>query len=137
MTYSGFDSAGVANGAGIGTLADIVADPNSSHPKFTPGDTRPLLYSPDAFAAPRGLTFGDSGRNSLRNPRRTNFDIALFKHFAVREQTAFEFRAEAFNVFNHTQWNGVNNDEASPGNFLQPSGAHRARTLQLGAKFIF
>jgi len=29
-----------------------------------------LLYNPATFAAPRGLTFGDSGRNSLRNPGR-------------------------------------------------------------------
>jgi hypothetical protein len=63
--------------------------------------------------------------------------MALFKRFKFTEQRAFEFRAEAFNIFNHTQWNGVNNDEATPGNFLQPSGAHRARTLQFGAKLIF
>ncbi len=97
----------------------------------------PFLYNPAAYAAPQGLTFGSSGRNSLRNPRTTNFDMALFKHFKFTETAGFEFRAEAFNVFNHTQWNGVNNDQASPGNFLQPSGAHRARTLQLGAKLIF
>ena len=138
VTYGTFsDNAGVSNGAGLGALADLVGDPNSSHPRFTPGDTRPLLYNPNAFAAPQGLTFGNSGRNFLRIPRRTNFDMALFKHFPVREQAAFEFRAEAFNIFNHTQWSGVNNDQATPGDFLRPSDAHRARTLQLGAKFIF
>ena len=138
VTYGTFsDNAGVSNGAGLGALADLVGDPNSSHPRFTPGDTRPLLYNPNAFAAPQGLTFGNSGRNFLRIPRRTNFDMGPFKHFPVREQAAFEFRAEAFNIFNHTQWSGVNNDQATPGDFLRPSDAHRARTLQLGAKFIF
>jgi hypothetical protein len=63
--------------------------------------------------------------------------MALFKHFKFTETAGFEFRAEAFNVFNHTQWNGVNNDVGSPANFLTPSGAHRARTIQLGAKIIF
>jgi hypothetical protein len=62
--------------------------------------------------------------------------MALFKHFKFTETAGFEFRAEAFNVFNHTQWSGVDNDLVS-GNFLTPSGAHRARTLQLGAKLIF
>lgn len=55
-----------------------------------------------------GTHVGGSGRNRLRNPRTTNFDTALFKHFKFTETAGFEFRAEAFNVFNHTQWNGVN-----------------------------
>ena len=67
----------------------------------------PLLYNPTAYAVPRGLTFGDVGRNSLTNPRRTNFDMALFKHVAFGESRAFEFRAEAYNVFNHTEWGAL------------------------------
>jgi hypothetical protein len=137
VTYSGFsDNAGVSNGSGPGTYADLVGDPNAS-PGPSPGGHGPLLYNPSAFAPPRGLTFGNSGRNSLRNPRTTNFDMALFKHFKINESTGFEFRAEAFNVFNHTQWNGVNSDVASPGDFMRPGGAHRARIMQFGAKFIF
>ena len=34
--------------------------------------------------------------------------MGLFKHFAFSESRAFEFRAEGYNVFNHTQWNGIN-----------------------------
>ena len=68
----------------------------------------PLLFNPAAYSAPQGLSFGTVGRNSLNNPSRTNFDMGLFKHFAFTEARALEFRAEAYNVFNHTQWNGVN-----------------------------
>jgi hypothetical protein len=46
-----------------------------------------LLYNPAAFVAPTGLTFGNAGRNILRNPWRTNFDMALLKHFAVTESS--------------------------------------------------
>ena len=60
-----------------------------------------------AYDQPTGLTFGDSGRDSLNMPRRTNFDTGLFKHFAIGESKAIEFRAEGFNIFNHPQWNGV------------------------------
>ena len=130
------DNAGVSNGAGPGTYADLVGNPDSNIPASDPG-APPFLYNPAAFADPQGLTFGNSGRNSLRNPRNTNFDMALFKHFKITERAALEFRAESFNIFNHTQWSGVNNDQGSPGNFLQPNGAHRARTMQFGAKFIF
>ena len=42
-------------------------------------------------------------------PGRLNFDMGLFKHFKIKESMALEFRAEAFNIFNHPQWTGVNN----------------------------
>jgi len=129
------DNAGVSNGSGPGTYPDLVGNPHSNVPASAAGPG-PLLYNPNAFAAPRGLTFGNAGRNILHIPRRTNFDMSLLKHFKIKETMNLEFRAEAFNIFNHTQWNGVDND-FSGGSFLHPSGAHRARTLQFGLKFLF
>jgi hypothetical protein len=128
---------GVGNGAGTSSFMDIVGNPYNTtglvSDSSIPG---PLLYNPNAYAAPTGLTFGDSGRNSLNNPARTNFDMGLFKQFALTETRRFEFRAEGYNVFNHTQFNGVNNVAPSP-TFLYVSGAHNPRILQLGAKFFF
>jgi hypothetical protein len=97
------------------------------------------------------LSFGDSGRNLLRNPAQLNFDMAVFKHFAISESKAFEFRAEAFNVFNHTEWlpiagqggSAASNGAAAGSNtlgttgFLRAGGAHEARVLQLALKFLF
>ncbi|HLK17638.1 MAG TPA: hypothetical protein VKT81_01745, partial [Bryobacteraceae bacterium] len=147
----GLFNAGVGNGTGAGSYLDIVGNPNAVTQNNAIGVYGPLLYNPAAFAAPEGLTFGTSQRNALRNPQRTNWDMGLFKHFEIRENTAFEFRAEAFNVFNHTQWNGVNsgtscfgdsNNAGDPSclannNFLRPGGAHNPRILQLGLKFLF
>jgi Carboxypeptidase regulatory-like domain/TonB-dependent Receptor Plug Domain len=147
------DNAGVGNGFGSGSYADLIGDPKSQPSgKFVEGVPGPLLFNPGAYAAPRGLTFGNSGRNSLRNPRRTNFNVAMLKHFPVSEAKSFEFRTEAFNVFNHTQWAGINsalNCYAGPtnfagdpsciaaSNFLHPESAHSSRILQFGLKFIF
>ncbi len=147
------DNAGVGNFYGSGSFADLIGDPKSPPPvKFVDSIPGPLLFNPGACAAPRGLTFGNSGRNSLRNPRRTNFDMALLKHLQLSEEKEFEFRAEAFNVFNHTQWAGINNglncyggSSNSAGdsgciaasNFLHPGSAHRSRVLQLGLKLMF
>jgi hypothetical protein len=136
------DNAGVGNGVGTGSYADVVGNPNAiTGSKFIPNVSAPLLYNPDAFAAPTGLTFGNSGRNLLRNPNRTNFDMALFKHIPVKEYLNLEFRAEAFNVFNHTQFYltgpaGSNNVLGDPA-FLTPAGAHSGRILQLAVKAIF
>lgn len=147
------DNAGVANGVGTGSYVDVIGNAFSGVPNVqVPGSPGPYLFNPGAFANPTGLTFGTAGRNILNNPRRTNWDMGLFKHFAITESKGFEFRAEAFNVFNHTQWSGVNSDASCFGGannsagdpscvgsntFLLPSGAHNPRILQLGLKFLF
>jgi hypothetical protein len=139
---------GVGNGTGQSNgFADVVGNPWTTPPqKAVAGVPGPVLYNPTAFAAPTGLTFGDAGRNLLRNPDRLNFDMGLFKNFYLTENMRFEFRAEAFNVFNHTQFSGVNNTlscfdannvACTTSNFLMPNGAHEPRLLQLGLKFIF
>jgi hypothetical protein len=156
------DNAGVANGTGAGSYPDVIGNPHSQAP---PGSTNslsigPAILNPSAFAAPTGLTFGDAGRNFLNNPGRLNFDVALLKHFKITEGSTLEFRAEAFNVFNHTQfiiydpdrgnqanntvncYGGVNNsagDASCLGGsaFLHPIEAHRPRTMQFGLKYAF
>jgi Carboxypeptidase regulatory-like domain/TonB-dependent Receptor Plug Domain len=154
-----YDNAGVGNNVGSGSYADIVGNPHGPIPHFD-GVANvpygPLLYNPGAYSQPTGLTFGDSGRNSLIGPGRLNFDMGLFKHFKIRESMALEFRAEAFNVFNHPQWTGVNNGSCgleinsgaddcvngdsfgdAPSNFLHPSGVHQPRIGEFGVKFNF
>ena len=145
------DNSGIADGlTSNGAFGDRVSNPNVGIPSV-PGVLQ--LYNPNAYAPPTGLTLGDSGRNSLRNPNRTNLDMALFKRFAVNERASFEFRAEAFNVFNHTQFGYIagssgsaasnssnlnsNTNNLSGGNFLQVLTAHNPRILQLGLKFLF
>jgi hypothetical protein len=162
------DSAGVANYFGTGSYADCVGSPYSRLPAGgnNAQSFGPLLLNPGAFAAPRGLTFGDCGRNSLNNPSRTNFNLSFLKHFKVFNERELEFRAEAFNIFNHTQFRIY--DPAHPGNsgnnvigcyggasvnysaaggggqncltgssFLHPVDAHDPRILQFGLKFSF
>ena len=133
------DNAGVGNAVGTGSYPDVVGNPKANIPpanQVTLSSDAGFFYNPGAFAVPTGLTFGNGGRNLLRNPNRTNFDMALFKHVAIKENVALEFRCEAFNIFNHSEWTGPNGGFTSNG-FLEIGGAHLARVLQLGAKFIF
>lgn len=129
------DNAGVANALGSGSYPDVVGDPHSSAIDV-PGVAGPQLYNPAAFAAPRGLTFGTAGRNSLNLPHRTNFDMGLFKNFKIREAMSVQFRAEAFNIFNHTQWEAVDG-AFGDSTFLHPTSAHTPRILQFALKFLF
>jgi hypothetical protein len=162
------DNAGVGNdliGTSIQSYADVIGSRNSPIPAGSNNAQSfgPLLYNPGIFAAPQGLTFGDSGRNYLNNPSRYNFDLSLFKNFAVDEKRSVQVRAEAFNLLNNTQFeiynpakgNQPNNEitcygenssgqytagapECLVGNsFLRPIDAHRSRTVQLALKFIF
>ena len=166
-TVSVLDNAGVANGVGLGSYPDVVGNPYSYPPD---GGTIPAALDQfwgtlAAFAAPQGLTFGDAGRNFLNNPSRTNFDMSLLKTFRVFGERSLQFRVEAFNVFNHTQFEIYDPVKGNTGSniincygsasasysaaggggvncltgssFLHPVDAHRPRTLQLGAKFSF
>ena len=163
------DNGGVANYFGTGSYADCVGSPYSHVPYGGNNIAQtfgPLIDNPAAYVAPRGLTFGDCGRNSLNNPRRTNVNLSLLKHFKVFGERDLEFRAEGFNIFNHTQFRIY--DPAHPGNtgnnivgcyggasanysaaggggvdcltgnsFLHPVDAHDPRIFQFGLKFTF
>jgi len=133
------DSAGVGNYQGTGSYADLVGDPHQVEAnQFSedPAIKGPLLFNNHAYEPTRGLTFGNSGRNSLNAPWRTNFDMSVYKVFKPSERLDMQFRLEGFNVFNHTQWAGVNNYIGSD-YFLRPAAAHTARVVQLGLKLIF
>ncbi|HEY1742008.1 MAG TPA: carboxypeptidase-like regulatory domain-containing protein [Granulicella sp.] len=159
------DNAGVGDGLGVGSYADVIGKAGVGKPFVaqSANNVGPLLLNPGAFAAPRGLTFGNAGRNSLNNPSRINFNVSLFKHFKPTKLLDIEFRAEAFNVFNHTQFRIT--DPSHPGNtgnnvincygsqtelysagasnclagnsFLHPVDAHDPRILQFGLKGSF
>lgn len=159
------DNAGVSSGFGIAeSYPDVTAGALRS--TSNPQSVGPLLRNPAQFVAPRGLTFGNAGRNFLNNPGRINFDMSLLRHFKPTESTELEFHADFFNIFNHTQFRNYDPDNAAgTGNnvvscyagpsysagfqgaggadcitgasFLHPLNAHRARIMQFGLKWAF
>ena len=48
--------------------------------------------------------YPNGGRNSVRLPSINNFDLALGKRIRLTERMAFEFRAEAYNALNNSQF---------------------------------
>jgi carboxypeptidase family protein len=104
-------------------------------------------FNPFAFGRPKNGELGNTGRNFLRGPGFTNFDLSLFKDFKFTERLNLQYRAEFFNIFNHTQWFGINTsisnvaNESSavtnPGVFGQLSTTRDARKIQMALKLTF
>jgi hypothetical protein len=63
--------------------------------------------------------------------------MALFKRFAVTEKTAFQFRAEAYDIFNHPNWSAPNFNPTSPQFGEVTSKTGLARNLQLSLRYDF
>jgi hypothetical protein len=80
--------------------------------------------------------FGNAGKDALPGPNRVNFTTSLYKSFAFTEKARFEFRAETFNTFNHTQPNGIGNTLGNS-NFGKVTSFYDPRALEFGGKFIF
>jgi hypothetical protein len=60
------------------------------------------FFNPTAFSAPAYGAVGNLGRNTLTAPGFVSWDISLLKTTHVTEHVNAQFRAEAFNLLNHT-----------------------------------
>lgn len=93
-----------------------------------------------AVAAPTDVTqpFGNAPRNGFRGPRFWQADLGLHKQFVLwNENTKLELRAEAFNLFNRTNFNAPNGSIANAANFGTFTSTLPAREIQLAAKLYF
>ena len=127
---SGRDSANTGHTlAATVERADIVSAP-------VPADfqqNRDHWFNPAAFAIPAFGTLGNESRDSQIGPALQNADIAMAKDFAITEPAKMEFRAEFFNIFNHTNFANPVATLASP-LVGQIQGAYAARDIQLALK---
>jgi len=104
-------------------------------------------FNPAVFSVPTGVgndMYGNLGLNALRGPGRQNWNLSLFKSFMISESrgSRFELRADAFNVWNHTQFHGDVNTggitlNTGAADFGAVKTAFDPREFQLGAKLVF
>jgi len=108
--------------------------------------TQSQWFNTAAFAIPAQYTFGNVGRNSLQSQKFINLDSSLIRSFPIWREKKFEFRAEAFNIFNHPVLAAPTADISSPKTFgvVQPGNgpngnglANSSRQLQMSGKIIF
>jgi hypothetical protein len=80
--------------------------------------------------------FGNTRKDTVIGPGRTNFNTSLYKTFAFTERVNFQLRWETYNTFNHTQPNVLGNNFGN-GNFGQVTSTFDPRTMELGGRITF
>ena len=109
-------------------------------------------FNPDAFTAPYPGTFGNASRDSLIGPGLTDVDLSFAKNTTVHEHLRAQFRAEYFNILNHTNLTtpnavvfstGPTQAKPSTAEALSPTAgvatatATTSRQLQFALKILF
>jgi hypothetical protein len=147
-------------GGGDGTRFLVTGNP------ILPKSKRSIygFFNPSVFIEPPVGTFANPniptlatpgliGRWVFRGPGTNNFDMALEKNIPIKERVKLKLRGEAYNVFNHPSFDGVNTQvqfntgSASvvpfviPSSNTNPSGwvnsERQARIMQLSARISF
>jgi hypothetical protein len=90
------------------------------------------------------VNYGNASTASFRGPGRNNWNTAVYKTFVVHEKFRIQFRAEAYNTFNHTQFNAIDttiqfnaagvNTRTSSGNI---TSARDPRIMQFALRLNF
>jgi hypothetical protein len=101
-------------------------------------------FDPSTFSAPTTgpngqVAFGTCGQGDIRGPRYADIDFSLHKGFPISETKRFEFRAEAYNLFNHPALAAPDLSVGDTGarGFGAITQSQGARQFQLAMKFYF
>lgn len=124
-----FDNANVGNGS----WPNRVCNGSLSNPTLTE------WFNTSCFVAPPQYQYGNSGRNILMGPGMNDLDFGLHRSFRipVGETTRLHFRADAYNAFNHPQFDGPNSTIGNPsvGRISSTSIANREIEVSMQLSF--
>jgi len=124
---------------------------NPVRPSWNPNFTGPVIeggpsqyFNPSAFIQPLNGTYGNVGRNILQGLGLVETDLSFAKKLAISERLKLQFRAEFFNLLNHTNFNTPNpvvyaaaTGGPSPTAGVITSTATTSRQVQLGLKLFW
>ncbi len=122
---------------------------NPDRPNLNPAFSGPIIlgrpnqwFNPRAFQLPVPGTFGNLGKATLRGPNLRGLDLSLFKTTALTERLKVEYRAEFFNVLNHSNFsfpslNVFSGGAISPAAGVITATATTSRQIQFGLKLSF
>ena len=137
----------------VGTSTDtgrvnVVGNPNANIPAggyaFNPAAFAPPGYAACEVANPSFSCWGNAGKYLYRGPGINNVDLSLFKNILLGERWRAQFRVEAYNALNHTQFTTINTSATystagvqTNALFGQYTAAANPRQLQLALRLTF
>ncbi len=128
-----FDNSNTGNTGGTygNDRPNLIGDPNDG-PR-----TPEQWFRTSAFAIPARYTFGNAGRNIVRGPGYFSADASLLRKFQLTDRLALQFEAQAFNLFNRTNFNLPERFVDEPTTFGRILSARPPRQFQLTGRFTF
>lgn len=150
-TTDNFDFTGGDGGTGgdLGGGLRIVVPTMTCDPMAHTGSPVTGYFDTSCFARPSGRgDYGNAPRNAVRKPGIDNWNLALFKNVTFGGRRSFQYRLEAYNVLNHTEFADIDRTarfdttgaqvNANFGTAIGISGPTRSpRTLQMSLRFNF
>jgi len=139
VTLTETDDRSLTGTSGPGAISQSLDTPNYNGAPLDKTNPRSGLpyFNVNDFSQETLGQFGTAGRRFFYGPGLNNFDMALLKDTQIKESLNLEFRAEAFNLFNHAQFGLPSANYASPSTFGIISTANPPRIMQLSLKLLF
>ncbi len=125
------------SGDPLGIATDGAVRPDMVCPPNLPSGEQTInrFFRTECFSAPPNR-FGNAGRSTVFGPGIHNWDMAVFKNFAISERMRLQFRSEFFNAFNQVNW-GIPGRDLGVAGFGVINSAADPRIIQFGLKLSF
>lgn len=104
--------------------------------KISKVGTKSEWFDTTAFQAPNFGFFGNASNGTIRGPGYTSLNVSLYKTFPIHDRLNVQFRAEAFNVLNHPNFNNVDTGFGD-GSYGQLTGTGDPRIMEFALKMSF
>lgn len=119
---------------------ELPGEPDLTGPFHTmkPQSNGNYFFDPSSFSEDNTFgRIGSSPRTICCGPHVSNTDFAILKTFGISETKRVDFRAEFFNIFNHTQFFNPDGSFSDGSQFGQVTQARDPRLMQFALKFFF
>jgi len=111
--------------------ANVICNPVSGYPQ-----SRFQIYNKACFAQPEAGQYG-TARSVGSQPSTFGTNLSLMKNFAITETHQLQFRAEAFNIFNHPLFTSASSSVTSPTLGEATYQMNGPRSMQFALRYSF
>jgi len=121
---------------GLTSRPFVVPGQSTNGPKTWKTGSTKQWFNTAAFQNPAYGYYGNAQTGIIRGPGQEIYNMAFFKEFRPYRESIVEFRAEAFNAFNHTN-PGNPNTTLGNANYGKVTSSLDQRILELALRFKF